>query len=105
MIRGKPQFKITHGSVGPDEEGVAFGRVFSGGLARDGTILYRPKLGVALPSCKVFAIKQILDACVGSQRSASANQQANGYGRGQRDPDQSRFHRGAIRMMGLRFQF
>lgn len=54
------QFKVSHFSVFPDEEGIARGGFFFGGAASDGAVFDRPKIRIALPAREVFAIEELL---------------------------------------------
>src|SRR5262249_11073847 len=56
------KFKIARCSVGPNEEGVSFGRVFSGSLAGNRTLLYGPEFGIAVPPVQIFAVEHAAES-------------------------------------------
>ncbi len=54
------ELEIGHGAAFPDQKGIALGGRFLGGLADDGTLVHRPKIGAAIPASEVLAIEDDL---------------------------------------------
>ena len=58
----KLQLEIRHGTTFPDDEGIALGGGFLGGLALNGAVLYGPEFLFAVPSLEGFAVEEGCEA-------------------------------------------